>query len=266
MAVGPLTFGAPHAPGRPTVAQHGAIDNEGGDQPVSVFPTGHAVTLTGLADGNAQGYDVLRQALAEFSARHQASPGRGAHRPVAEIAEELLRQVQSQQPHHRWEPRGRGFLLGHIDGRAARWTPTDDAAAGLATVLRIVGPPRSGKTTLAAGLAAQADHAWLVGDDHASYLAVGSSLRCLTAEQLLAAPPRDCALLIVDSSRPAIQRWGSRMAAEARTTGTAVILVDIPRDTHGVSAQGVCVSLVVPGLGTVEVPHAPAVGLKPVCP
>lgn len=233
---------------------------------MSVFPPGHAVTLTGLADANAQGYDVLQRALSEFTARHRSSLGRDAHEPTAEIAEDLLRQVQSQQPHRRRAVKERGFLLGHIDGRAAQWTPTDDAAAGLAPVLRIVGPPRSGKTTLAAGLAAQADHAWLAGDDHAPYLTTGSSLRCLTTEQLLAEPPRGCPLLIVDSSRPAVQRWGSRMAAEARTTGTAVILVDIPRDTHGVSAQGVCISLVVPGLGTVEVPHAPAVGLRPLSP
>ena len=75
------------------MAQHGAIDNESGDPTVSVFPPGHAVTLTGLADANAQGYDVLQRALSEFTARHRSSLGRDAHEPTAEIAEDLLRQV-----------------------------------------------------------------------------------------------------------------------------------------------------------------------------
>ena len=108
----------------------------------------------------------------------------------------------------------------------------------------------------------RAENAWLAGDDPSTYLAASPSVQRLPAHQLLEGPPRGCELLIVDSQRPAVQRWGSRMAHEARTSGIAVILVDIPRDTHGITNQGVCASLLLPGIGTVEVPHAPAVSFS----
>lgn len=229
---------------------------------MSVFPPGHALTLTGLADADYQGYHVLQRALAEFADRHQERSARG-RRPMAETAAELLEQVTQQQPVARTQ-RGRALLLGALaDGGNADWTPVDDAAAGLAPVLRIVGPPRSGKTTLAAKVAAQAGNSFLAGDDPSLYLAASATVQRLTAQQLLEGPPRDCELLIVDSKRPAVQRWGSRMAREARTSGIAVVLVDIPRDTHGVTSEGVCASLLLPGLGTVRVPHAPSASFRP---
>lgn len=232
---------------------------------MSVFPPGHALTLTGLADDDYQGYRVLQSALTEYARRHQGHSARG-RRTMAETAAELLQQVNRQQPVSRTQ-HGRPLLLGHLaDGRSADWRPDDDALAGLAPVLRIVGTPRSGKTTLAAKVAAQAENAWLAGDDPSTYLTASPSVQRLPAQQLLEGPPRGCELLIVDSQRPAVQRWGSRMAGEARTLGIAVILVDIPRDTHGITNQGVCASLLLPGLGTVEVPRAPSVSFTPLGP